>query len=156
MSTDLTFQINSTSSDFTEKLAAKIGKNLKGDEVIELISDLGGGKTVFTKGLVAGAGSQDLVSSPTFTISKIYKCPKFEIHHFDFYRLSDPGVVKLELKEVIHDKKIVTVVEWANIVGKVLPKKHIKTEIKSSNDNERLIKITVPESDGYLLKGLKK
>jgi tRNA threonylcarbamoyladenosine biosynthesis protein TsaE len=156
MNTGLTFQTNSTSSDFTEKLAAKIGKNLKGGEVVELISDLGGGKTVFAKGLATGAGSQDLVSSPTFTISKVYKCPKFEIHHFDFYRLSDPGVVKLELKEVIHDKKIVTVVEWANIVGKVLPQKHIKVDIKSSDENSRKIKITVPKSYSYLLEGVKK
>jgi len=45
MSTEKTWQTESTSSDATEKLAERLGHNLRGGEVIELVSDLGGGKT---------------------------------------------------------------------------------------------------------------
>jgi tRNA threonylcarbamoyladenosine biosynthesis protein TsaE len=49
-------QIESNSSEETKRIAESIGANLKGGEVIELISDLGGGKTIFTIGLAKGMG----------------------------------------------------------------------------------------------------
>jgi tRNA threonylcarbamoyladenosine biosynthesis protein TsaE len=156
MSTGLTLQIKSTSSDYTEKIAGQVGKNLRGGEVIELVSDLGGGKTVFAKGIVAGAGSKDEVTSPTFTISKVYIAPKFAIHHFDFYRLFDPGVVKLELQEAMKDAGVVVVVEWGKIVEKALPKKRLIVEIKPVDENSRSIKISAHEDLKYLLEGVNK
>jgi len=63
-------------------------------EIIELRSDLGGGKTTFTQGLAAGAGSKDAVSSPTFTLKKIYRAGELHIYHYDFYRLNEPGILK--------------------------------------------------------------
>ena len=62
-----------------------LGANLRGGEVVELISDLGGGKTTLTQAIVAGAGSKDVVSSPTFTIGKQYTAGKLRIYHFDFF-----------------------------------------------------------------------
>lgn len=148
--------INSTSSKHTEQIAAKIGRNLEGGEVIELISDLGGGKTVFVRGLVAGTDSKDQVASPTFTISKIYSCPKFAIHHFDFYRLDDPGIVALELQEVLNDPKIVVIIEWAEIVRNVLPKKRLTLQIEHSEGNARQLNFSYPKDLNYLMAGLVK
>lgn len=128
---------------------------MQGGEVIELVSDLGGGKTVFAKGLAQGAGSKDEVNSPTFTISKVYKCPKFDIHHFDFYRLDNPGVMKFEIKELLHDKKAVLIIEWAKAVTKVLPKARIKVTIENKGETERLIKINCPKKLAYLTQDLK-
>jgi len=82
-----TLRITSESPEATEQLAEAIGRRLTGGEVIELVSDLGGGKTTFVRGLARGLGSADVVSSPTFTVSKVYKADKLELHHFDFYRL---------------------------------------------------------------------
>src|SRR4051812_47570196 len=121
MSTAMTWQTSSTSSEQTEQLAASLGSKLRGGEVLELVSDLGGGKTTFTRGLVRGAGSSDKVASPTFTISKEYEAPNFTISHFDFYRLDQAGIVADELAEVVHDPEYVTVVEWGEVVHDVLP-----------------------------------
>jgi tRNA threonylcarbamoyladenosine biosynthesis protein TsaE len=154
MSIGLNCQINSTSSKNTEKIAYQIGKNLHGGEVIELISDLGGGKTVFAKGLAQGAGSQDTVSSPTFTISKLYHSPHFDIHHFDFYRLSDPGIVSLELQEAIDDPKAVVIIEWADIVTGVLPAKRLTVKLTCTDENQRNIEIIGQQEMSYLLKGV--
>jgi tRNA threonylcarbamoyladenosine biosynthesis protein TsaE len=154
MSTDLKCQIKSTSSDDTENLATKIGAKLRGGEVIELVSDLGGGKTVFTKGLVKGAGSFDEVTSPTFTISKIYHCPLFDIHHFDFYRLDQSGLVGLELSEVLSDPEVVTVIEWANVVKKVLPKDKVQITIINHGGDQRCFNFVYPASRAYLLEDL--
>lgn len=154
MSIDLTWQIKSISSDSTEAAAAQIGKNLVGGEVIELTSDLGGGKTVFVRGLARGAGSHDEPASPTFTISKVYSCSKFAIQHFDFYRLNDPGIVKLELKEIIGDPLFVTVIEWASIVTDVLPAKRLRIKIDNMGDDNRLLTIVSPPELSYLMEGI--
>lgn len=155
MNTDLNLPIKSTSSNNTERIAKLIGKNLRGGEVIEIVSDLGGGKTVFVKGLASGTSSDDEVTSPTFTISKVYKCSKFNIYHFDFYRLNDAGIVALELKEVMQDSKNVVAIEWANIVKNVLPPKRLRVKIDQTGNNSRLLNISYPSELAYLLSGVK-
>src|SRR5438046_2901303 len=121
MSTVMTWQTSSTGSADTERLGELLGKLISGGEVVELMSDLGGGKTTFIRGLVRGLGGQDMVASPTFTLNRIYKAGNLEIHHFDFYRLNEPGVVAAQLEESLQNPKVVTVVEWSKIVENVLP-----------------------------------
>jgi tRNA threonylcarbamoyladenosine biosynthesis protein TsaE len=143
------------SSD-TEKLARIIGENVKGGECFELSSDIGGGKTTFTRGLVAGMGSLDHVSSPTFTLKNQYDTKNFTCYHFDFYRLQDPGLVREELAESLQDKDGVIVVEWAGSVEDVLPEKRIIIEFLKTAENfeHRKIKIKLPTEFIYLLLGV--
>jgi tRNA threonylcarbamoyladenosine biosynthesis protein TsaE len=146
MSTGMIWQTSSTSSEDTEALGELLGSRLKGGEVIELRSDLGGGKTTFVRGLVKGAGSADRVSSPTFTLSRIYKTPKFEIYHFDFYRLDDAGILSDQLAEAIQDQNV-TVVEWGDIVDEVLPKERLSIDFKptAAGSDERRVTIFYSE-----------
>jgi tRNA threonylcarbamoyladenosine biosynthesis protein TsaE len=141
------WQTSSTSSADTERLGELLGNRLSGGEVIELRSDLGGGKTTFVIGLAGGAGSQDRVSSPTFTLSRIYKAKKLEIHHFDFYRLSEPGILRDQLAESLDNPKAVVIVEWADIVKDVLPKDRFSIEFEpaAGSSEERCITISYPE-----------
>jgi tRNA threonylcarbamoyladenosine biosynthesis protein TsaE len=138
----------------TEELAEKIGQNLKGGEVIELTSDLGGGKTTFARGLARGFGSSDHVASPTFTISKIYKNGKKEMHHFDFYRLPEAGLIAHELEEVINDPNCTVVVEWAEVVKHVLPAERLGITINKTSDDARILSFDYPEQLSYLLDGI--
>ena len=135
------WEISSTSSAETERLGELLGKQLKGGEAIELRSDLGGGKTTFVKGLVRGAGSDNSVTSPTFTLSRIYRAPKFTISHFDFYRLDNAGILAGQLAESINDSQNVTVVEWADIVKNVLPEEHISIELHPVAANSEVRRI---------------
>lgn len=128
---------------------------LKGGEVIELVSDLGGGKTTFVRGLARGASSSDAVASPTFTISKVYEAPAFQIHHFDFYRLQDAGIVADELAEVIEDPSIVTVVEWADIVQDVLPEDRLTVTITQTPEGEREMLFSTTSTYDYIIEALK-
>lgn len=150
----MTWQTVSTSSEQTEAFAQKLGSKLRGGEVIELVSDLGGGKTTFTRGLAAGAGSVDKVASPTFTISKEYKAQKFTIAHFDFYRLDQAGIVADELAEVVHDENYVVVVEWGEVVHDVLPADRVTITIRQTAEGNRAIQLAYPDKLGYLVKGL--
>jgi tRNA threonylcarbamoyladenosine biosynthesis protein TsaE len=154
MSIVRTWQTKSSSSEATEQLAERIGRHLKGGEVIELVSDLGGGKTTFTRGLVRGTGSKDKVASPTFTVSKLYDTDDFEIHHFDFYRLQEPGIIANELAEVTGDPKTVVVVEWADIVQDVMPEVRLRITLKQTPEGDREISLSVPQELDYLLEEL--
>jgi len=155
MSTVMTWETGSTGSAETEQLAESLGRKLRGGEVLELVSDLGGGKTTFTRGLVRGAGSDDRVGSPTFTLSREYQAPKFTIAHFDFYRLGEAGIMGDELGEIIGDPAYVTVVEWGDIVHDVLPEARMTVRIDQTGDETRHVTISYPAELVYLLEGLK-
>lgn len=119
--------------------------------MIELSSDLGGGKTTFVRSLVKGMGSTDNVASPTFTISREYQAKGLTFYHFDFYRLQDAGLMANELAEVAGDSGSVVAVEWAGIVEDVLPKDRLRIEIIATGENERQFTFTYPEKLSYLL-----
>jgi tRNA threonylcarbamoyladenosine biosynthesis protein TsaE len=150
MNTVEMWQIKSNSSEKTEQLGRDIGARLRGGEVIELASDLGGGKTTFVRGLAVGMGSNDAVSSPSFTISQIYQTDDLTLHHYDFYRLPDAGLMQQELAEVLDDPQAVVVVEWADVVENVLPVERVAVTIKALSDNDREFAIVLPKSLAYL------
>ncbi len=115
---------------------------------------MGGGKTTFVRGLARGATSDDKVASPTFTISKVYKTTNFEIHHFDFYRLHEGGIVASELAELIGDPKIVVLVEWGNVVQHVLPQRRVTISFKQTPDGDREVTIQAHPDFSYLIEAV--
>lgn len=151
MPTEKIWQMHSTSSTDTEAFGEQIGTRLRGGEVIELVSDLGGGKTTFVRGLARGAGSTDTVASPTFTISREYRAKNFTVVHFDFYRLDESGIVAEELREFIGDPQTVVVVEWGDIVEDVLPVKRVSVRLAQVDDDTREIYCKIPSTYSYLM-----
>lgn len=117
------------------------GKKLLADDnsaVIELIGDVGVGKTTFTRGLAKGLGIKEPVTSPSFTISKSYACKNNKtLTHYDFYRLNDPGIMSEDLEESITNPNNITVVEWGESVSNILPKNHTIINIIYNDDNSR-------------------
>lgn len=118
-------------------LGEKIGRKLKGGEVIVLVGDLGSGKTTFVKGLAKGMGSADLVTSPSFTIRNEYRAGDLTLRHYDFYRLKEAGVLNEELNETINDSNFVAVIEWPAIVISGLSANKIEVDINITNADGR-------------------
>ena len=119
------------------ELGRQFGTKLKGGEVIELVGDVGVGKTTFTKGIALGLGITEIINSPSFMIMKNYSSPNgLILNHYDFYRLDDAGIMKSQIAESIGDSKAVTVVEWAGGVAGVLPENRQIIEIKYSPNSE--------------------
>ncbi len=157
MSKELSYNITTKSPDKTMGIAEQLANNCQGGEVFLLTSDLGGGKTTFTKGLAKGLGSKDIVSSPTFTISQIYDCrDNIRLYHFDFYRLSEGGMVSYELAEVLDDPRAVIVIEWGDVIEEVLPKLKVTVNIGRLKEGEqmRALNINIPKDLNYLAVGL--
>ena len=131
----------------TKELAMKIGSRLKGGEVFELIGDVGAGKTTFVKGLAQGLAIEDDIQSPSFTISRVYDArDSLQLVHYDFYRLTDPGIMVNEVAEMIHDNTVITVIEWADIVEGVLPENRYTIRFESPSETDRAI--TLPDELG--------
>ena len=103
----------------TKELAYKLGKLVDAKTLIILTGDLGAGKTTFTQGLALGMGITKTVTSPTFTIMKIYK-NKLPLYHIDAYRLE--GISQdLGLEEMMDDDGV-CVIEWPLFIDDRLPK----------------------------------
>lgn len=136
----MTYKTSSTGPKDTAKLAARLAGLLRGGEVIELVSDLGGGKTTFVQALAAALGYAGAVTSPTFTLSQIYRLPGGrELHHYDLYRLGEAGVVGEELAEGIGTPEVITAVEWAAVAADTLPADRLKIRLRVTGDTEREI-----------------
>jgi tRNA threonylcarbamoyladenosine biosynthesis protein TsaE len=121
---------------------AKLGAKLRGGEVIELIGDVGAGKTTFVKGLARGLRIDEDVQSPSFTLSRVYDARDgLRLDHYDFYRLPDAGILEYEFAESVDDPKVITIVEWADVVHDVLPKNRLTLNIKPTSETGRAITV---------------
>lgn len=128
-----------------------LGRSLRGGECVELIGDVGAGKTTLTKAIAVGMGIEEDVQSPTFTLSRIYETDRLTLHHYDFYRLSEAGVMSYELAESIAAPRVVTIIEWADTVADVLPPERLVITLRSTPDGEaRLVEVDAPLSWEYL------
>jgi tRNA threonylcarbamoyladenosine biosynthesis protein TsaE len=119
----------------TYNLGFRLGQEAQAGQVYTLVGDLGVGKTVFTKGLAAGLGIKEPVSSPTFTIVQIYEEGRLPFYHFDVYRIGDVE----EMDEVGYEDYVygegVSLIEWANLIEEILPEHY--TEIQIEKDLEK-------------------
>lgn len=134
----------STSKSVKDTLALgeRLAKRLKKGDFVALIGDLGSGKTVLTKGIAKGLGVKNAryVNSPTFVIIKEYK-GKLPLYHFDLYRLDHPGSLDAENFEEYFYGDGVTVVEWADKIKGILPKKRIEIRMSVAGEESRKIDI---------------
>lgn len=101
------------SPERTEALGRALGGALRPGDVVALDGDLGAGKTVFVRGLAAGAGAApDAVRSPTFVLHHVYRGGRVVLHHLDFYRLgSGADLGAFDLDTLLDDGAVA--VEWA-------------------------------------------
>lgn len=154
---NVTVSIITNSVDETLALGRRIGTVLKGGETFELHSDVGGGKTSFIKGVAEGMGYDDTVQSPTFVVGTIYDMPTdLQLHHYDFYRLEDPGIMREQLAESLANSKAVVAVEWGGVVEDVLPDEVIKLTAQADAFDEALRHFTfeIPEKYAYLTEAI--
>ncbi len=124
------------------ELGHQFAQKLTLPAVFELIGDVGTGKTTFTRGLATGLGVTEPVTSPSFTLSKRYAFTTpdgqpGELIHYDFYRLTDPGIMREDLAEAIATPNSVVVVEWGGDVADLLPEHKLRLEINLQADDTR-------------------
>ena len=131
-------QFFTRSREETFRLGERLGKRLKGTETIACYGEPGAGKTVFAKGIAAGMGVTDLVTSPTFTICNEYTGRSARLFHYDMYRISDES----ELGEVGFWEglgKGVTLIEWSERIPGAIPPDAIRIEFRYAPEGREVI-----------------
>lgn len=140
-----------TAADLVE-YGRDLARTLVPPAVVELIGDVGAGKTTLAQGIAQGLGITEPVTSPSFTISKQYQFAKSHVSepetsdkttctlvHYDFYRLPDPGIMAEDLQENIHDKNTITIIEWADTVKDLLPENRRTIRLTINDDGSRSV-----------------
>lgn len=142
----------------TVALGRRLGEALGTGDVIGLIGPLGAGKTVFVKGVAAGAGVADQrqVNSPTFVIVNEYDADgssgALRIHHVDAYRLHGPGDLDaLGFDEMCQGGAVV--IEWADRVIDLLPPDRLTLELEPVDDHRRRVRCLATGPNGRRLLG---
>lgn len=141
-------EIITKSTDETQAVAKNIAQEIitnKRANLVLLEGELGGGKTTFSQGFVAGLGVLQNVTSPTFVIMKTYLIPdsEYKIYHLDLYRLNQEWeVLDLGIMDLLQNPNNILLVEWASKTPKLwenLP--HTKISFGVLNAIERAINI---------------
>lgn len=123
----------------TRQLAEKLAGFLFAGSLITLSGQLGAGKTTFTQGLGKGLNIKKNITSPTFTLLKIYH-GDLPLYHIDAYRLE--GLSQdLGFEEYIESDGV-CVIEWSHFISDLLPENRINIEINILDDDKRELLIT--------------
>ncbi len=123
----------------TEAIGRQLAEDLDAGSVLALKGELGSGKTLFTKGLVAGLGSSAAVTSPTFTIVHEYQGGRLPVYHFDFFRLENrDAAARLGLDDYFFDDGL-SVIEWADRFPELVPEQARWISFKIQSECQRAI-----------------
>jgi tRNA threonylcarbamoyladenosine biosynthesis protein TsaE len=138
-------------AEATRRLGASLAAAAHPGDLVCLWGELGAGKTQFAKGFGAGLGVAGTISSPTFILMSEYE-GRLPLFHVDLYRLAD-GADALA-GGVIDERQSggVTLVEWPDRMGELLPAARLDVVIDGTGDEPRAIRLTAgdPAYSRYL------
>jgi tRNA threonylcarbamoyladenosine biosynthesis protein TsaE len=138
----MTTSVVTHSAAETIALGESLATTLKAPALIALFGELGSGKTCFVKGLARGLGSDDLVTSPTFTLVHHYLGAAGKVRHFDLYRITSPRELE-DLEIFTGDRESFVLIEWPEIIQNDLPANSIKVRFEAVPDQPDERKITI-------------
>ena len=126
-------------------VAEKIIEFLSAYKIVTFSGDLGVGKTTLIKVLCKKLGTNDLVTSPTFSLVNKYNYKETKsIYHFDFYRIKNiEEVYDIGYEEYFFSNSV-CLIEWPEKARELIPNKSIKVEIIIKN-SQRIINIALKQ-----------
>jgi tRNA threonylcarbamoyladenosine biosynthesis protein TsaE len=128
----------------TAKIAAALAKRMKGGEVVALIGNLGAGKTTFAQAFAKALGVKERVQSPTFIFMHEHRlkprkgAPAYFVHA-DAYRGGVPELRNIGIEEYFGRPDAVVLIEWADRVKAMLPKKLVTVRLKHLGGDRRSV-----------------
>lgn len=144
-------KLTSHSTGETGKIAANLAHKITKNEpqkhavVLALEGELGAGKTTFVKAFAKALKIKAHITSPTFVLMKRYVLTTnnfTRLFHIDAYRLKNyHDLASLGVPELMADTKNIILIEWADRIKPILPKKHIKIHIDHVDSKTRRLTI---------------
>lgn len=124
------YQINSLEE--LPQVAAQIINQLE-HKIICFEGEMGAGKTTFIKEFVRLLGTEDDISSPTFSIVNEYDTNKGKVYHFDFYRLNDEEeALDFGIEDYFYANAY-CLMEWPSRIETLIPDEHHTITIENLN-----------------------
>tara|TARA_R110002126_G_scaffold262671_1_gene405582 strand:- start:227 stop:649 length:423 start_codon:yes stop_codon:yes gene_type:complete len=128
-----------------EQAAKHLLKNSKSKTLL-FYGGMGVGKTTLIKTIVKLLGSEDEVSSPTFSIVNEYKLKDEKIYHFDLYRINDlEEAYNFGIEDYL-DSEYWKLIEWPEKIESVLYDDFDCIEIKLDTENNRILSLNKTET----------
>ena len=119
-------------------------------EIIELISgkvvlfygQMGVGKTTLIKEICKSLHTQDIISSPTFSLVNEYRTQNDEpIYHFDFYRIeSEEEALDIGVEDYFYSGDW-CLIEWPNNIENLLPLDAVEIHLSYAAEGKRSIQL---------------
>ncbi len=134
---ELTYHLNEINTKALKVL------NLLESKVILFRGEMGAGKTTFINALLKAMKSDDVATSPTFSIVNEYKLPNDKIYHFDFYRIeSIEEAYNFGVEDYLYSNHWLFI-EWPDRIEELLPENTQTITITKIDNNKRSLKLTI-------------
>jgi tRNA threonylcarbamoyladenosine biosynthesis protein TsaE len=156
MASTATLDVITHSAAGTRRVGERLGRRLRGGDVILLSGELGAGKTTFAQGIATGLDVAGPVTSPTFTLISEYdgrdvaRAP-VTLAHIDLYRLAGGDVDSLGLDDYLEASDVICVVEWPEVAPAALPTSALIVEFAGLSDSKRRLELRGygPDAERY-------
>jgi len=136
-----TIDLISHSSLHTERLGERLAAHAQPGDVIALWGELGAGKTVLARGVAIGLGiDEDSVTSPTFIILHEHFGGRLPLYHLDLYRIAHSELGSTGWEEAL-DSGGVTVIEWPDRAGDLLPIDRVDVRLEHVAETKRRVTV---------------
>jgi tRNA threonylcarbamoyladenosine biosynthesis protein TsaE len=122
----------------TQALGRRLGRLLRGLDVICLYGDLGSGKTTMTKGIAWGTGFRGAVTSPTFGLARVYRGKRLTLNHLDLYRIAADETGDVGIEDYLHDPRAACIIEWPAAGAAYYPKDRLEVQLNHAEGGRRL------------------
>jgi len=135
--------VTAHTTEDTVRAGQALGESLQRGMTVSLEGPLGSGKTTFVKGIARALGVRDEVTSPSFTIMTAY-AGRIPLYHLDLYRLDRIDEIEnLGFDDVVFGDGV-TVIEWGEKAGSLLPEDVVEVRIEMASDGSREIDVYGP------------
>ena len=132
-------ELLSSSEKMTHALGVGLGQVLHEGDLVCLQGELGSGKTHLTKGIAAGLGVTERVTSPTFIIVNEYSLAerRFKLYHVDLYRVESLAEARATGLDEYWSGSDICVIEWAERAAGLMPASRLWIEFELLSDTKR-------------------
>ncbi len=138
-------EVTTRSADETIAFGRSLAGELAPPKLVLLRGDLGAGKTTLIKGIVEGfgAGDEEDVTSPTFTLVHEYRGPGATVYHVDLYRVDTPRELETLGLDDLHGPRNLLLIEWGDKFPRFQRERDVEIGIERTGENDRKITIIV-------------
>lgn len=121
-----------------EDVAQQLLKSFKSKTIL-FNGSMGVGKTTLIKAIAKALGSNDDISSPTFSIVNEYELEDDKIFHFDLYRIKNlEEAYNFGIEDYLDSGNWVFI-EWPELIEKQITEKHDAIFLEINAENNRTL-----------------